>query len=176
MQFPTHKDTTMKRQMNLFFVLVLLLAIRAEAGVFFDDPVELQATHVPNTFSKDEIQFAPTGKCKAFMIREAELTLILTYSTGTRTLFASKTFWSNSNPVTFSLPDNLNGLQSYQLKGKFGSVFVMKKGWWAVRDSIEPQVNSPDPATRHKAYKEMVKYMDFLNGYKIDSKWHVNSQ
>jgi hypothetical protein len=172
----TQEVTIMKQRTHLLFVILLLSAIPGHAGLLFDDPIELQAIHDPHLLSKDEIHFIPTGKCKEFNITYVDVTLELTYSTGTRVLNATQTIWNKPCSLTFSLPDNLNGLQSYHLKGKYRDMFVWKKEWWAVRESIASQVDSTDDATRKKAYKEMVRYMDFVRGYKIDSNWTVNSR
>jgi hypothetical protein len=100
---------------------------------------------------KDEIKFTLSGKCAKFMILYPEVTLELTYSTGKKTLNASKNGWSNADPLTISLPDGLSGLQSYRLTGKFHSV-IKPKG---------------------KLTGDLDKDFDVVTGYKIDSKWIV---
>jgi hypothetical protein len=125
------------------------LTLTLQAGLFFDDPLEVQSQHIPHTFSKDEIHFTTTGKCRGFVLLEAEMSLELTYSTGRRVLVANQTVWGQLHPLKFTLPDNLAGLQSYRLTGKVRAVMTPSAGQftgdtkkdWKVIDGYSKKVD-----------------------------------
>lgn len=128
-------------------------------GLFFDDPIDLEAMKISHMLSKDEIQFLPKGKCVEFVIVETEAKLELVYSTGQRVLSVTQKVWSRQKPLTVQLPDGLDGLQTCRLTGKFRMILAVKEG-----AEISPNDSAAEAAKKTKV----------VTGYKLDSKWIFN--
>jgi hypothetical protein len=125
----TIKPTNIKLLfITVWSLLLFSLVSSLQAGVFWDDNLEIQSQLIPNIISKDEIQFTLCGKCERFLLLQSEMELELTYSTGKRTLTANQTAWHIGAPLKFSLPDNLKNLQSYRLTGKVRAILIPREG------------------------------------------------
>ncbi len=138
------------------FVSVLSF-LPAQAGLFFDDPVDIGATSMSDakTGVIKSIKFAPRGKCEFFIISHPELTLEVKYPTTTKTFYASQQMWTKSDPIEIKIPDGTD-IQSFRLKGKFliiGQLVENKKG-------------------KGKYFDGKFDLKE-VSGYKIDSSWTV---
>jgi hypothetical protein len=151
--------TCMKNAKWVLLAIFLLLGLPTQAGWLFDDPLEIDAKPVTHLLSKDEITFAPSGKCNGFMVYDAELTVELTYSTGKTTLSANQSFWAAHTPITVTLPQAYGDLQSFKIKGKFNFI------WRYKANANNPH---PPPYTPGADFDENV---EIIKGYKIDSSW-----
>jgi hypothetical protein len=140
----------------LVCLFLFSLALPLCAGLIFDDPIDVQAARIPHVLGKDEIKFFPSGECAGFMIYAVDATLELQYTTGKRTIHVTRKLWTKAEPMMVELPDNLAGLESFRLKGKFSSV-------WRFKAPLDP--NAPD------RQKELLSKMKLVTGYKLDSSW-----
>lgn len=140
---------------TMAIVVALLFGQPVKAGLLFDDPLEIKAEPVYHAFSKDELRFTLSGKCKDWLVFQPEVTLELRYADGTTKLVAAQQFWATTSPLIFTLPKPYSQLNSMVLRGKYrilGTVIPNPKGKGVLPDGQRYDLKP-------------------ILGYKIDSKW-----
>ena len=159
-QNPKKKGPIVKK-CALILLSLLLASNICSAGIFFDDPVEMRAETISHWLSSDEIKFTLAGKCQYFVFSGVKFTLVLKYSSGTKTVYASQKIFCATSPAIIAVPDNgLAGLESYTITGTFDTA-------WEPKAKNIPNIEFNGDKDHDN--KEWAKGFKVLKGYKIDS-------
>jgi len=136
------------------------------AGLFSNDPIEMECSFEPHLLSKDQVVFKPSGKHADVHIfghpNPIEYHLEVVYSSTSSTLQAYKKHVSKGDPLKFDLPSGSKGIIKLRLTAA---------SWnWANNALVTRPKNGV-------TIREDAKWEDFMNaqkpltGLKMDTIW-----
>lgn len=137
------------------------LTLSLQAGLFFDDPVEMSLNWKPNLIAKDQVLFAPSGKHRDLLFMGADYTIEVQYQDHTSTFNSQQMLVSSTSPLAVDLPEGFKGIKAVSVKAKWRSTVQICR--------FKKNVRLPTKPTP----KELAESLEHVKGLKVDSRWTV---